>query len=128
MIRRRSREFHPNPAPAVGTASRTLLRLRLPGRELLIRRTRIAPGGTSGWHYHDGTLFVLVTHGTLDHPYLSRGPAEYRRFRVFREPSGPANTHVARNNGTTEVRILVVYVNPPKSALSHQVTLPPGPI
>ncbi|MFD4428096.1 cupin domain-containing protein, partial [Nocardia sp. NPDC058497] len=87
-------------------------------------RTRIAPGGTSGWHYHDGTLFVLVTRGTLDHPYLERGPAEYPRGHVFREPSGPANAHVARNRGPTEVRILVLYAIPAGSPLSHQVTPP----
>lgn len=116
--------FRPNPAPAIGTASRTLLRLRLAGHDIVVRRTRIAPGGTSGWHYHDGTLFVLVTRGTLDHPYLERGPAEYPRGHVFREPSGPANAHVARNRGPTEVRILVLYLNPAGSPLSHQVTPP----
>ncbi|MEU4599155.1 hypothetical protein [Nocardia sp. NPDC023988] len=126
MIRRCTREFVVNPAPAVGTASRTLLRLRLAGRDIVVRRTRIVPGGTSGWHFHDGTLFVLVTRGVLDHPYLARGPAEYRRFRLFREPSGPDNAHVARNNGTTEVRILVLYVNPAGAPLSRQVPPPPN--
>lgn len=124
MTRWRQREFRTNPAPAIGTASRTLFRLRLAGRDIIVRRTRIAPGGTSGWHYHDGTLFVLVTHGTLDHPYLHRGPTEYPRFRVFREPSGPTNAHVARNKGTVETRILVLYVNPPNSPLSHPVPAP----
>ncbi|MEV0682605.1 cupin domain-containing protein [Nocardia sp. NPDC050378] len=126
MIRWCTREFVANPAPAVGTASRTLLRLRLAGRDIVVRRTRIVPGGTSGWHFHDGTLFVLVTRGVLDHPYLARGPVEYRRFRLFREPSGPDNAHVARNNGTTEVRILVLYVNPAGAPLSRQVPPPSG--
>ncbi|KAF0849348.1 hypothetical protein [Nocardia caishijiensis] len=126
MTRRCTREFVPNPAPAVGTASRTLLRLRLAGRDIVVRRTRIVPGGTSGWHFHDGTLFVLVTRGVLDHPYIARGHAEYRRFRVFREPSGPDNAHVARNNGTSEVRILVLYVNPTGAPLSRRVPPPPG--
>ncbi|APE38906.1 hypothetical protein BOX37_31670 [Nocardia mangyaensis] len=124
MTRWRDREFRPNPAPAVGTASRTLLRLRVAGHDIVLRRTRIAPGGTSGWHYHDGTLFVVVTRGVLDHPYLERGPAEYPRFHVFREPSGPANAHVARNGGPTETRILVLYLNPANSPLSHSVPPP----
>ncbi len=43
---------------------------------------------------------------------------------LFREPSGPANAHVARNLGATEVRILVLYLNPAGSPLSHQVAAP----
>ncbi|UGT52456.1 cupin domain-containing protein [Nocardia asteroides] len=124
MIWWRTSSFQPNPAPAVGTASRTLLRVRLGRRDIVVRRTRIAPGGSSGWHYHDGTLFVLVTRGVLDHPYVRRGPAVYPRGHVFREPSGPANAHVARNLGRAEVRILVLYLNPAGSPLSHQVTPP----
>ncbi|GEM34199.1 cupin [Nocardia neocaledoniensis NBRC 108232] len=120
----RTSSFQPNPAPAVGTASRTLLRVRLGRRDIVVRRTRIAPGGSSGWHYHDGTLFVLVTRGVLDHPYVRRGPAVYPRGHVFREPSGPANAHVARNLGATEVRILVLYLNPAGSPLSRQVSAP----
>ena len=104
--------------PSGGTA-------KVAGHDIVVRQTRLAPGASSGWHYHDGTLFVLVTRGTLDHPYLRRGPRSYPRWRVFREPSGPDNVHVARNPGTAEVRIAVVYVNPAGSPLSHAVPTPP---
>ncbi len=124
MSRRPGGRFRPNPPPATGTASRVLLRFRLFAREIVVRQTVIDPGGGSGWHYHDGTLFVLVTRGTLDHPYADRGPVVYRRGRVFREPSGPHHAHEARNRGGTPVAITVLYVNPAGAPLSRAVDPP----
>ncbi|WP_245546065.1 cupin domain-containing protein [Nocardia higoensis] len=115
------RVLRANPAPASGTASRILLRLTLGPRELIARHTVIAPGGSSGWHYHDGPLFVLVARGTLDHPYADGVPVHYRRGRIFREPSGPANRHVACNTGTEPVTLFVLYLNPKGSPLAHSV-------
>lgn len=118
------RPFRPNPAPAHGTASRELFRIPLGRRQLILRQTRIAPGGGSGPHYHDGILFVLVTRGVLDHPGLD-GPAVYRRGRIFREPSGPEHAHIARNTGTGTTAILVCYWQPAGSPLSRSTRLPP---
>ncbi|WP_280437065.1 cupin domain-containing protein [Nocardia carnea] len=119
------RPFRPNPAPAHGTASRELLRIPLRRREIVVRQTRIAPGGSSGPHYHDGTLFVLVTRGVLDHPGLD-GPAVYRRGRVFKEPSGPEHAHIARNTGGKSTAILVCYLQPTGSPLSRSTGPLPG--
>ncbi|WP_167478728.1 cupin domain-containing protein [Nocardia arthritidis] len=118
------RGLRPNPPPATGTASREWFRFRLGGREYLLRQTRIEPGGSSGWHYHDGTLLVLVARGTLDHPGADRVPVTYRRGRVFVEPSGPRYPHVARNRGTTPVTLFVLYRNPVGSPLSRPVESP----
>lgn len=112
-----------NAAPARGTASRVLFRFTL-GREVIARQTVIEPGGTSGWHYHDGTLLVVVARGTLDHPGGDCVPVTYRRGRIFREPSGPNYPHVARNLGTTPVTLFVLYLNPVGSPLSHHVDPP----
>ncbi|WP_245813919.1 hypothetical protein [Rhodococcus marinonascens] len=30
---------------------------------LTFRRIEIAPGGTTGWHYHDGPVYVYVESG-----------------------------------------------------------------
>ncbi|RMI33974.1 cupin domain-containing protein [Nocardia stercoris] len=118
-------EFRSNPAPAVGTRSRLLLRLRLGRREVLLRQTIIEPGGDSGWHYHDGTLIVLVTGAPLDHPGYDCRPVRYRPGRVFREPSGPGHRHLARNSGDRPLRLTVLYLNPVGSPLSRGVPSPP---
>ncbi|WP_433523557.1 cupin domain-containing protein [Nocardia pseudovaccinii] len=118
------RKFQVNAAPARGTASRVLFRCTLGRRAVIGRQTVIEPGGTSGWHYHDGTLLVLVARGTLDHPGSDRVPVTYRRGRIFREPSGPSYPHVARNLGTTPVTLFVLYLNPVGSPLSRHVDPP----
>ncbi|MGW5513521.1 cupin domain-containing protein [Nocardia africana] len=116
--------FQPNPPPAVGTRSRVLLRLRFAGREILLRQTIVEPGGDSGWHYHDGTLFVLVTGSTLDHPGTDCVPVAYRPGRIFREPAGAAHAHTARNRTRKSLRLTVFYVLPAGSPLSRPIPAP----
>ncbi|MBF6164219.1 hypothetical protein IU486_05440 [Streptomyces gardneri] len=118
------REFEANAAPARGTASRVLFRFAVGRWAFILRQTVIEPGGSSGWHYHDGTLFVLVARGTLDHPGADCAPVTYRHLRVFREPSGPRYPHVARNLGPVPVLLCVLYVTPVGSPLSRGVTPP----
>ncbi|MBF6219103.1 cupin domain-containing protein [Nocardia abscessus] len=118
-------EFEVNAAPARGTASRVLFRFALGRRAVVLRQTIIEPGGSSGWHYHDGTLFVLVARGTLDHPGADCTPVTYRRGRVFREPSGPRYPHVARNLAAVPVLLCVLYITPVGRPLSHSVAPPP---
>ncbi|MBF6075614.1 cupin domain-containing protein [Nocardia beijingensis] len=117
-------EFEVNAPPARGTASRVLFRFTVGRRAVILRQTLIEPGGSSGWHYHDGTLFVLVARGTLDHPGADCAPVTYRRWRVFREPSGPRYPHVARNLGTVPVLLCVLYVTPVGSPLSRSIPPP----
>ncbi|MBF6328942.1 hypothetical protein [Nocardia transvalensis] len=116
--------FRPNPAPATGTRSRVLARLRIARWEFVLRQTVIEPGGDSGWHFHDGTLFVLVTGSALDHPGTDCLPVTYRPWRVFREQSGPRHAHLARNGGTKPLMLTVVYINPAGSPLSHSIPPP----
>lgn len=122
----RGRGYRANPAPASGTASRVLFRFSCAGKELVLRQTVLAPGGYTGWHYHDGTLFVLVTGGPLDHPGTDLRPVVKRPWRIFREPPGRAHAHLARNSGTRGVKLTVLYVNPAGSPLSRPIDAPPG--
>ncbi|GAB4589790.1 cupin domain-containing protein [Nocardia sp. IFM 10818] len=117
--------FRPNPAPASGTASRELARFTLAGREFVLRQTLVDPGGHTGWHFHDGTLLVLVTGSPLDHPGTDCVPVTKRPWRIFREPSGPGHAHLARNTGTKPLRLTVLYINPPGSPLSRSIPPPP---
>ncbi|WP_245719884.1 cupin domain-containing protein [Nocardia uniformis] len=119
------RGYRPNPAPATGTASRVLIRFTVAGREFVLRRTVIEPGGQSGWHYHDGTLWVLVTGGDLDHPWTDCVPLTHRRGRIFREPGGRAHAHLARNLGATPVKLTVLYIKPAGSPLARGIDPPP---
>ncbi|WP_245663580.1 hypothetical protein [Nocardia inohanensis] len=91
----------------------------------MLRQTVLAPGGYTGWHYHDGTLFVLLTGGPLDHPGTDCVPVRKRPWRIFREPAGPEHAHIARNSGNQPVQLTVLYVNPPGSPLAQGIEPPP---
>lgn len=121
---RRDRDYRPNPAPATGTASRILARCTVAGREFVLRQTIVEPGGDSGWHFHDGTLFVLVTGNDLDHPGTDCVPVTHRRGRIFREPSGREHAHLARNLGPNPLKLTVLYINPQGSPLSRGIAPP----
>ncbi|MCW6003575.1 cupin domain-containing protein [Micromonospora sp. CPCC 205371] len=78
-----------------------------------VRRITIAPGGDTGYHYHDGPVSAVVVAGTLthygadcrvDHVY---GPGE-----VVVEQAGPGNVHIGRNEDRTPLVLEVVYVLP----------------
>ncbi|MEV6068087.1 hypothetical protein AB0L82_16170 [Nocardia sp. NPDC052001] len=118
------RGFRVNAAPATGTRSRVLVRFTCAGRDFVLRQTIIAPNGQSGWHFHDGTLFVLVTGGPLDHPATDCVPVVKPPWRIFREPSGAGHAHLARNPGPKPVRLTVLYVNPAGSPLSRSIPAP----
>ncbi|RDI63119.1 quercetin dioxygenase-like cupin family protein [Nocardia pseudobrasiliensis] len=117
-------DFRPNAAPALRTRSRILVRLRIARWEVMVRQTIIEPGGDSGWHYHDGTLFVLVTGSALDHPGTDCAPVIHRPGRIFREPRGPSNAHLARNSSTKPLMLTVLYLNPAGSPLSRSIPPP----
>lgn len=37
------------------------------GKDYIFREITIAPGGSTGWHSHDGQLFGVVREGVLMH-------------------------------------------------------------
>ncbi|PRC52795.1 cupin, partial [Mycobacterium sp. ITM-2017-0098] len=81
------------------------------GIDYITREITIAPGGSTGWHYHDPTVYGLVRSGTLTHT-----PADCHEDGVFGEGAavaegqGPGHVHVGRNLGTEPVVMWVSYV------------------
>ena len=85
----------------------------------------IAPGGTTGWHYHDGPLYGLVRQGTLTHPGSDCKPVVYRTGEIIAEPGGKANTHEGTNLGTSPVVLIVLSLIPLNKPLSQDAPAPP---
>ena len=73
------------------------------------REITIAPGGTTGWHYHDGPVVGVVRSGTLTHPGADCVPQIYSQGQLIAEPNGADKFHVGRNLGTTPVVLDVIY-------------------
>ena len=80
--------------------------------DVVMRELIIAPGGQSGWHYHPGPTYVLITQGT-DTLYEANDPTctahQYPAGTGFVELAG--DVHISRNEGTTPTVALVTFLN-----------------
>jgi quercetin dioxygenase-like cupin family protein len=118
------------PATASATAadgvSATVLWQRTDdGTDYVLREITIAPGGSTGWHWHTGQLYGVIEAGTLTHNMADCSvdgvyPAEAAIF----EPSGADHVHIGRNLGDTPMVLRVLYILPAGSALSEDAADP----
>jgi quercetin dioxygenase-like cupin family protein len=81
--------------------------------DFITQTVAFAPGGTSGWHSHSGPAFVSVKSGTAtfyeaDDPSCS--PVVVPAGTVFIEQG--EDVHIARNEGTTDLVLNVLYIAP----------------
>ncbi|WP_406150024.1 cupin domain-containing protein [Streptomyces sp. NBC_01012] len=104
---------------AEGTSEGKLKVKTPPGRtDVTFRKITVEPGGSTGWHTHEGQLIAVVKAGTLtrtlDDCTVEVSPAG----TTFIEPSGADHRHIGRNLGTEPVVLWVTYLLPEGSELS----------
>jgi quercetin dioxygenase-like cupin family protein len=117
-----------NATPGSGVSGKILAQTTIAGKDYILREITVFPGGTTGWHYHDGTLYAFVKQGTLTHTeHTCETDGVYQAGASFTEPSGPGNVHVGRNLGTKPLVLEVLYVNPAGSPLSEDAPNPGCP-
>lgn len=75
------------------------------------RRITLAPGGTLGWHYHDGTVLAYVTAGEVTRYETDCVPVTYAAGQGLSETVGPDHVHVGRNLGAEPAVLYVAYLN-----------------
>lgn len=106
--------------PSYGVTGTILSQTTAGGKDYIVREITIAPGGSTGWHYHDGTLYAYVAQGTLTHDMSDCTIDDvYHAGDSFVEQSGANHVHIGRNLGTTPVVLYVLYVDPAGSPLSE---------
>ena len=111
--------------PGPGVTATVLWERTVGETHLVLRDITIPPGQSTGWHYHDGTLYGLVEHGTLSHFDSScEADGVYHAGQRLTEPSGPAHVHIGRNLGRTAVELRVLYVLPVGSPYSEDAPNP----
>ncbi|HWG27434.1 cupin domain-containing protein [Actinospica sp.] len=111
--------------PASGVTGVIISQVTVAGKDYILRQITVQPGGSTGWHYHDGTLYAVVEQGTLTHTESDCvTTATYSEGAAFVEDSGAGNVHIGRNLGTTPVVLDVLYVDPAGSPLSESVPNP----
>lgn len=94
------------------------------GVHAVAREITIEPGGSTGWHYHDGPVLGIVRAGTLTHPGADCAPVVFETGAFIDEPSGRDHLHVGQNLGSEPVILDVVYLVPIGSPLFEDVPAP----
>jgi quercetin dioxygenase-like cupin family protein len=114
-----------NATPSYGVSGTIISQATIGGKDYILREITIQPGGSTGWHYHDGTLYAYVAQGTLTHTDSDCTTTDtYPKGSVFTEPSGSNHVHIGRDLGTQPVVLYVLYVDPAGSPLSESVPNP----
>jgi quercetin dioxygenase-like cupin family protein len=80
----------------------------VPGREAVIARVEVAPGGVAGWHTHPGDEISYVTEGEATLMVAGQPPRKVAAGEGFVIPAGVV--HNAKNDGGTAVKLVGVYV------------------
>jgi quercetin dioxygenase-like cupin family protein len=102
----------------------TISQATVTGIDYITREITIQPGGSTGWHYHDGRVFGVVRSGTLTRTMADCSDVVSPAGSAVTEDSGPDHVHIGRNLGPDPVVLWVDYIEPAGSPLSVDVPDP----
>ncbi len=91
------------------------------GVDYITREITIQPGGSTGWHYHDGRVFGVVREGTLTRTIADCSVVVSPTGSAVTEDSGADHIHVGRNLGPEHLVLWVDYIEPAGAPLSVDV-------
>jgi quercetin dioxygenase-like cupin family protein len=112
-------------SPNRGVTSTLLNQSTLNGHDYITREITIAPGGSTGWHWHDGELIAIVKQGTLTHNMSDCSiDGLYNAGDPVIEPAGPDHVHIGRNLGAVPMILQVIYVDPVGKPLAEDAANP----
>jgi quercetin dioxygenase-like cupin family protein len=94
--------------PALTRTIVTRADVSVPGREAVIARVEVAPGGVAGWHTHPGDEISYVTEGEATLMVAGQPPRKVSAGEGFVIPAGVV--HNAKNEGATATKLVGVYV------------------
>lgn len=117
-----------NATPGSGVTSVTILDKTIGTTEYVVKEITIAPGGSTGWHYHPGMVSGIVRQGVLTHNESNCSiDGIYHVGQRVTEESGPGYVHIGRNLGSSPMVLDVLYQNPVGSQLAVDVPNPGCP-
>lgn len=94
----------------------------VPGREAVIARVEVAPGGVAGWHTHPGDEISYVMEGTATVLIAGQPPRQVAAGDGFVIPAGVV--HNAKNDGASAVKLVGVYVVDKAKPLASPASAP----
>jgi quercetin dioxygenase-like cupin family protein len=116
------------PATSHATASRDVTATEVWKRtqdrlDYTFREITIAPGGSTGWHRHDGRVYGIVKEGTLTHNVADCSiDGIYQAGDGVFEP--PSVEHIGRNLQPTPLVLQVLYILPAGTPLTTDMPDP----
>lgn len=94
------------------------------GTDLTIRRIEIAPGGTTGWHFHDGPVYAYVETGVLSRTLSDCSVVSTAAGIVVAEDVGGDHVHEGTNFGAVPVVLYAAYLEPPGKPFAEDAAAP----
>ncbi|MCY0386706.1 cupin domain-containing protein [Robbsia sp. Bb-Pol-6] len=82
--------------------------ISVPGREAVVSRVTVLPGGKLGWHTHPGDEIAYVESGALKVLVAGNPEREVASGGSFVVPAGAI--HGVRNDGNVPVQLVTVHV------------------
>ncbi|HYO04263.1 MAG TPA: cupin domain-containing protein [Mycobacterium sp.] len=114
--------------PGIDLGAETLSQATVDGHDYVTKQITIAPGGSTGWHWHPGRVFGVIRKGTLTHNVEDCSvDGIYPPGSPITEGSGPDDVHLGRNLGSDPVVMWVVYIDAAGDPLSVDVPNPGCP-
>jgi quercetin dioxygenase-like cupin family protein len=80
----------------------------VPGREAVVARVEIAPGGVAGWHTHPSDEVSYVMEGEATLMIAGQPPRKVKAGDGFVIPAG--TVHNAQNESSAPIKLVGVYV------------------
>ena len=91
------------------------------GVDYITREITIQPGGSTGWHYHEGRVFGVVREGTLTRTMADCSVIASPAGSAVTEDSGPDHAHIGRNLGPGPLVLWIDYIQPAGTPLAVDV-------
>ena len=81
--------------PTIGVSAVTLSKQTVDGRDYIVSDITIAPGGSTGWHVHQGTIYGVVKAGILTHYAADcNQDGVYKIGDPITDPTGADHVHL----------------------------------
>lgn len=94
-----------------GVTGSVISQITIGGTDYILRELTIAPGGSTGWHTHDGAIYGVVRSGTLTrHDSECRLMATGGAGTTFVEPM--SDVHITRNLGSEPLVLVGLQIQP----------------
>jgi quercetin dioxygenase-like cupin family protein len=110
--------------PSENTDAVVISQSTVDGVDYITREITIQPGGSTGWHYHDGRVFGVVREGTLTRTMADCSVVVSPEGSAVTEDSGPNHVHIGRNLGPEPVKLWIDYIEPAGTPLAVDVPDP----